>query len=510
MRKILSFLIVAAFCLLFAVPPKAVSAESKGTFTYSGFDIDAFFEEFSVDFFNRSVHAADEVQDRVTERIASEFLALGYDPIKTSAPGGVLATGNATAPNPTPLADSALTGYYDEFTFDYGEDKLSSRNVIAVKKADPASSADEPRRSVIVGAHYDNVYNYELTSQYNTVPEVTLSNGAYDNASGMAVMLSVAHNLKDTSLPFDVVFVAFGAEELGMIGSQYYVKNMTETQKQNTLLMVNLDSICAGDYLYLFAADYRTGHEDYLREKAASLNVPLRKLPKNKKFMNDPFGLGVYAHMGYYSDNYFFMKAGIPTAFFLTMNWESKKKAGVVESDTHENIMHTSLDTYHKVKEYYPDTYLQYMQYTSAVVTESLAANGFMGAMVNSLANTPTHDFITNQRYITVGAFIAWLALAVFAVVWYYRLKKRSALKIQAYLEKAAVDVATPGAVFIKVEPGRHTYPPHSYRPKKGEEQFSVFGEVYELKEGEEPKPPKNDDDQDKPPPRTDKYDGLK
>ena len=69
-----------------------------------------------------------------------------------------------------------------------------SWNVVAEK---PGSG----RRIVILGGHYD------------TVPDVA---GANDNASGTAVLLTLAQQLSQKNFPFTVRFIAFGSEELGL------------------------------------------------------------------------------------------------------------------------------------------------------------------------------------------------------------------------------------------------------------------------------------------------------
>ena len=60
---------------------------------------------------------------------------------------------------------------------------------------------------LVVGAHYD------------TTPD---TQGANDNGSGVAVALTIAEELADDELPFDLRFVMFGAEETGLNGSFAY------------------------------------------------------------------------------------------------------------------------------------------------------------------------------------------------------------------------------------------------------------------------------------------------
>ena len=69
--------------------------------------------------------------------------------------------------------------------------------------------------------------------------------GAIDNASGVSVMLEIAHKLTEqlgaNQLNMDVVFVAFNAEETGLNGSYEFVNNYTNKYKE--LYNINIDCV---------------------------------------------------------------------------------------------------------------------------------------------------------------------------------------------------------------------------------------------------------------------------
>ena len=71
-----------------------------------------------------------------------------------------------------------------------------------------------------------------------------IHNGADDNASGTSGLLEVARVLakRRTELKRSVVFVAFGAEEEGLIGSKFYV-NHPLFPLEKTVAMLNMDMI---------------------------------------------------------------------------------------------------------------------------------------------------------------------------------------------------------------------------------------------------------------------------
>ena len=105
----------------------------------------------------------------------------------------------------------------------------ATQNVVA------EAAGTESRDNVIAfGAHYD------------TVPNVV---GASDNASGTAVLLTLARQLSTESLSFGVRFIAFGSEELGLRGSQFYVDSLSPDDQRLIVVMMNFDALGDGDRL---------------------------------------------------------------------------------------------------------------------------------------------------------------------------------------------------------------------------------------------------------------------
>ena len=131
-------------------------------------------------------------------------------------------------------------------------EKYLSQNVIAEK---PGLG----EKVVVLGAHYD------------TVPNVP---GANDNASGTAVLLTLAQALSQTSFPFGLRFIAFGSEELGLRGSQFYVNSLPSDEPRRTIAMLNFDALGSGDGLGVTGASDLT---NLVVEHAASLGIEVRR-----------------------------------------------------------------------------------------------------------------------------------------------------------------------------------------------------------------------------------------
>ncbi len=63
-------------------------------------------------------------------------------------------------------------------------------------------------------------------------------------------MLELAERLKNTPTEYGIRFVATSGEEEGKLGAENLLKRMSDTEKKNTLLVINLDNLIVGDKLY--------------------------------------------------------------------------------------------------------------------------------------------------------------------------------------------------------------------------------------------------------------------
>jgi aminopeptidase YwaD len=112
--------------------------------------------------------------------------------------------------------------------------KGTSYNVIA-----KTAGATTPCET-ITGGHFDSV---------------AVTGGAHDNASGTAGVLEMARVVAANRTPGVHCFILFGAEELGLIGSEYYVEQMTQADRDALKVMLNLDMIGGEEDLTLIGSD---------------------------------------------------------------------------------------------------------------------------------------------------------------------------------------------------------------------------------------------------------------
>jgi hypothetical protein len=118
--------------------------------------------------------------------------------------------------------------------------EVKGRNVIGVLPGNDPALRNE---IVIVGAHYDHL-GMGGAGSGALDPDVRnqVHNGADDNASGTAALFHIASRLALSPPARTVVFIAFSGEELGLLGSAYYVKNPLYPLSA-TLAMVNMDMV---------------------------------------------------------------------------------------------------------------------------------------------------------------------------------------------------------------------------------------------------------------------------
>ncbi len=129
-------------------------------------------------------------------------------------------------------------------------EKRTTANVLGWLKAEGEGVLDEV---LIVGAHHDHL---GLGGSGSRSPKRygEIHNGADDNASGVAAVIELAKALSPlrNQLKRHVLFMTFGAEEKGLIGSKYFKDNPilsipnsdgTRGKKLKPIAMINLDMI---------------------------------------------------------------------------------------------------------------------------------------------------------------------------------------------------------------------------------------------------------------------------
>jgi Zn-dependent M28 family amino/carboxypeptidase len=148
---------------------------------------------------------------------------------------------------------------------------------------------------VVFSAHYDHL---------GSLGKDAIFYGANDNASGISMLLEMAAYYQQNPPPFTVVFMAFGGEEIGLLGSKYFVENpLFDLEKIK--LLINLDLVGTGNEglgvvnATIFPQQYAI---------FATINTKNNYFPKIIK-------RGKAAN----SDHYFFTEKNVPSFFIYAM-----------------------------------------------------------------------------------------------------------------------------------------------------------------------------------------------
>ncbi len=115
--------------------------------------------------------------------------------------------------------------------------KQKTSNIIGIVEGTDPQLKNE---YIVVGAHYDHLGMGGPTSLYKSGHAI--HNGADDNASGTAGVIALAYKIGANPMKRSVIFMGFSAEEMGLLGSDFYVQHPSEEIK-NTIAMFNMDMI---------------------------------------------------------------------------------------------------------------------------------------------------------------------------------------------------------------------------------------------------------------------------
>ena len=229
------------------------------------------------------------------------------------------------------LEPAGTYGYLQPFEIDpsapavahAGIQRTAVKNVIGVIPGKGALAS----QVVVLGAHYDHL---GLGGMGSPDPDSTgvVHNGADDNASGTATLLETARLLlqRDASGHRTFLFVAFTAEELGLIGSEHYVRNPVRPN-DSTYAMINFDMVgrLRHDSLIVIGTGSATELPSLLEQVNSDHGFTLQE-------MTDPWGR---------SDHSSFYGREIPVVHFFTNthpdyhrttdDWQHVNAEGIVQ-----------------------------------------------------------------------------------------------------------------------------------------------------------------------------------
>ncbi|MBM3936486.1 MAG: M28 family peptidase [Sphingomonadales bacterium] len=172
-------------------------------------------------------------------------------------------------------------------------------------------------RTLVFGAHYDHLgYGEYGSSRHRGEPQI--HNGADDNASGTAGLIELAaHYTRQSDKRFNYLFLAFSGEELGLLGSAYFVRNPI-VKLDSVVAMLNMDMIGRLQDSTMQLGVHGTGTAAEWPTLVESVSAPLR-------IKSTESGSGSSDHHSFYLQN-------VPVLHFFTGTHQEYHKP---EDDEH-------------------------------------------------------------------------------------------------------------------------------------------------------------------------------
>ncbi|WP_138992297.1 M20/M25/M40 family metallo-hydrolase [Larkinella sp. C7] len=168
--------------------------------------------------------------------------------------------------------------------------------------------------TIVIGAHYDHLGLGDQGSSLDPKPQGQIHNGADDNASGVAGLLELAQYYAKNSVkePYNFLFMAFGAEELGLLGSRHFLNHPT-------LPLDRMNFMICMDMIGRYNPERGIGIGGY--GTADAWPTVFKDVTAGVKFFTDRAGNGG-------SDNAAFYAKKIPVLFFHTGGHPDYHKPG--------------------------------------------------------------------------------------------------------------------------------------------------------------------------------------
>ncbi len=244
--------------------------------------------------------ARDELSDLADMMARIEAIA-EYDPLGFIVLQPKLTHGFVRGQTPFPVlemleADWPRRVKHASITVESDLSNIRSQNVIGM-----IPGTYQPDSVVVICAHYDHL---------GAVGDAIFT-GANDNASGMAMMLSMAayFSQPDHRPEKSLLFIAFGAEEVGLVGSNFYVNRDPVVPLSQMNFLLNLDLMGNG-----VDGIMAVGGRDFpnLHQALADLNEDMEAVPVVRARSNAPN-----------SDHYWFLQQGVKGFFIYTMGGPS-------------------------------------------------------------------------------------------------------------------------------------------------------------------------------------------
>jgi aminopeptidase YwaD len=234
----------------------------------------------------------------------------------------------------------------------------TAHNIIAFKN-------NRKAHTIVIGAHHDHLGRGEVGGS-REMKVGNIHNGADDNASGVASLLELARELrkcKRAYKKYNYVFVAFSGEEMGLLGSKYFVEN-SPVPLNEISAMINMDMVGKLDSNKKVLVINGVGTADVWEKAINAIELDTNRI---RSIKTTEGGIGASDHTAFYLKN-------IPAVHFFTGQHEHYHK-----STDDPEIINYSGQVW--VTQYISDVIEQLNQHPKATFTQTADENKSSGRM---------------------------------------------------------------------------------------------------------------------------------
>ncbi|MFN8248784.1 MAG: M28 family peptidase [Ferruginibacter sp.] len=225
----------------------------------------------SVTYINRNDMFIVRLEDKLTMEVASEVADYSAVVIDKKSLGSIPSSYEVSIDN--------------KFVKDF-----AAANICGMVKG-----TEQPDSFIFITAHYDHL---------GGLGRETYFPGANDNASGVSLLLNLAHYYAQHPQRYSIGFILFAGEEAGLIGSKYYTENPLKPLKKIRFL-INTDLAGTGEEGITVVNASEFPNEFAMMNEVNDKEKLLTKINPRGKAAN--------------SDHYFFTEKGVPSFFFYTL-----------------------------------------------------------------------------------------------------------------------------------------------------------------------------------------------
>lgn len=208
------------------------------------------------------------------------------------------------------------------------EDVASQNGTVTLKVKNIENATSQniiAKRTPKKGGNHDILH---VSAHFDSVP---FAPGASDNASGTAVALEMARVLKSYPIEKELRFAFVGAEEIGLVGSRYYVSQLTDDEINRSIANFNMDMV---------GTSWENATAIFMNTVDGQANIVSETAAATGERIGTPSELVLYQRGS--SDHVSFHDAGIAAVNFI------RREPGTANL---EPYYHTPLDTIEHISE---------------------------------------------------------------------------------------------------------------------------------------------------------------